>query len=246
MRNIRLILQYDGTKYNGWQKQGNTDRTIQGKLEQLLSKMTGEAIELIGSGRTDAGVHAKHQVANFHTVCTMSEHEMQEYIQQYLPQDIAVVEVKDVGERFHSRFNATKKQYEYRIYMGKQNPVFERQYCWHLKESLNVKAMKQASNYVIGEHDFKSFCGNKKMKKSTIRRIDTIEIIQEGQWLTLRFTGNGFLMHMVRILTGTLVEIGLGKRQAEEMKTILEQQERQKAGPLAPAQGLCLVNVSYR
>lgn len=245
MRNIRLIIRYDGTRYNGWQKQGNTDKTIQGKLEQLLSKMTGEEIEIAGSGRTDAGVHALAQVANFHTKCKMSVQEMEKYIQQYLPKDIAVTDIKEVAERFHSRLQATKKQYEYRIYVGKENPVFERNYCWHIEEPLNMDAMRRASQFLEGEHDFKSFCGNKKMKKSTIRRIDSIEIEQEGNSLILRYTGNGFLMNMVRILTGTLVEVGQGFKKPEEMTKILQGKSRELAGMMAPPQGLFLVRVWY-
>lgn len=245
MRNIRLIIRYDGTKYNGWQKQGNTEQTIQGKMEQLLTKMTGDPIELAGSGRTDAGVHALAQVANFHTHSSMTEKEMAEYMQEYLPKDIGIVEVKEVGERFHSRLNAVKKQYEYRIYTGQENPVFERKYCWHIQEPLNVEDIKKASESFIGQHDFKSFCGNKKMKKSTIRRIDEIQVIKDGNWLILRFTGNGFLMNMVRILTGTLVEVGQGKKEVQDMEKILLAKSREKAGMLAPAQGLFLVKVWY-
>lgn len=245
MRNIRLTLRYDGTKYNGWQKQGNTEKTIQGKLEQLLSKMTGEEVEIAGSGRTDAGVHALAQVANFHTNSVMTTKEMEAYIQQYLPKDIGVTEIKEVAERFHSRLQATKKQYEYRIYIGKENPVFERNYCWHLGERLDIEAMKKASKLLEGEHDFKSFCGNKKMKKSTIRNIHEIEIEQKGNWLLLRYTGNGFLMNMVRILTGTLVEVGKGIKKAEEMEDILKGKSRELAGMMAPSQGLFLVKVWY-
>ncbi|MBO8463282.1 MAG: tRNA pseudouridine(38-40) synthase TruA [Firmicutes bacterium] len=245
MRNIRLTIRYDGTKYNGWQRQGNTEKTIQGKLEQLLSKMTGEDIEIFGSGRTDAGVHALGQVANFHTSCSMTIQEMESYIQQYLPKDIAVTEVKEASPRFHSRLQAIKKQYEYRIYRGLENPVFERKYCWHIQESLNIDKMRKASQFLEGEHDFKSFCGNKKMKKSTIRKIESIEIIEDGNWLILRYTGNGFLMNMVRILTGTLIEVGQGVKRPEEMPEILQGKSRELAGMMAPAQGLFLVKVWY-
>ncbi len=245
MRNIRLTIRYDGTKYNGWQRQGNTEKTIQGKLEQLLSKMTGEDIEIFGSGRTDAGVHALGQVANFHTSCSMTIQEMESYIQQYLPKDIAVTEVKEASPRFHSRLQAIKKQYEYRIYRGLENPVFERKYCWHIQESLNIDNMRKASQFLEGEHDFKSFCGNKKMKKSTIRKIESIEIIEDGNWLILRYTGNGFLMNMVRILTGTLIEVGQGVKRPEEMPEILQGKSRELAGMMAPAQGLFLVKVWY-
>lgn len=245
MRNIRLTIRYDGTKYNGWQRQRNTEKTIQGKLEQLLSKMTGEDIEIFGSGRTDAGVHALGQVANFHTSCSMTIQEMESYIQQYLPKDIAVTEVKEASPRFHSRLQATKKQYEYRIYRGLENPVFERKYCWHIQESLNIDNMRKASQFLEGEHDFKSFCGNKKMKKSTIRKIESIEIIEDGNWLILRYMGNGFLMNMVRILTGTLIEVGQGVKRPEEMPEILQGKSRELAGMMAPAQGLFLVKVWY-
>lgn len=245
MRNIRLTIRYDGTKYNGWQRQGNTEKTIQGKLEQLLSKMTGEDIEIFGSGRTDAGVHALGQVANFHTSCSMTIQEMESYIQQYLPKDIAVTEAKEASPRFHSRLQAIKKQYEYRIYRGLENPVFERKYCWHIQESLNIDKMRKASQFLEGEHDFKSFCGNKKMKKSTIRKIESIEIIEDGNWLILRYTGNGFLMNMVRILTGTLIEVGQGVKRPEEMPEILQGKSRELAGMMAPAQGLFLVKVWY-
>lgn len=245
MRNIRLTIRYDGTKYNGWQRQGNTEKTIQGKLEQLLSKMTGEDIEIFGSGRTDAGVHALGQVANFHTSCSMTIQEMESYIQQYLPKDIAVTEVKEASPRFHSRLQAIKKQYEYRIYRGLENPVFERKYCWHIQESLNIDNMRKASQFLEGEHDFKSFCGNKKMKKSTIRKIESIEIIEDGNWLILRYMGNGFLMNMVRILTGTLIEVGQGVKRPEEMPEILQGKSRELAGMMAPAQGLFLVKVWY-
>ena len=245
MRNIRLTIRYDGTKYNGWQRQGNTEKTIQGKLEQLLSKMTGEDIEIFGSGRTDAGVHALGQVANFHTSCSMTIQEMESYIQQYLPKDIAATEVKEASPRFHSRLQAIKKQYEYRIYRGLENPVFERKYCWHIQESLNIDNMRKASQFLEGEHDFKSFCGNKKMKKSTIRKIESIEIIEDGNWLILRYTGNGFLMNMVRILTGTLIEVGQGVKRPEEMPEILQGKSRELAGMMAPAQGLFLVKVWY-
>lgn len=244
-RNIKITLKYDGTKYHGWQKQGNTEKTIQGKLEQLLSRMTEEEIEVQGSGRTDAGVHALWQVANFHTNTNMSLEEMKQYMQQYLPKDIGVLQVEEETLRFHSRLSAKKKQYEYRIYIGKENPVFERFYCWHIVEPIRIEEMKKASQFFLGEHDFKSFCGNPKMKKSTIRTIEEIQIEKKDNFLYLRFTGNGFLMNMVRILTGTLVEVGLGKRNYDEMEGILNEKKREIAGVLAPPQGLFLKKVWY-
>lgn len=245
MRNIKLIIRYDGTRYNGWQKQGNTENTIQGKLEQLLSKMTGEEIEISGSGRTDSGVHAIGQVANFRTNTSLSLEEIAAYMQQYLPKDIGIVKVEEEKERFHSRLNAKKKQYDYRIYLGKENPVFERNYIWHLGEELQIEEMEKAISYLEGTHDFKSFCGNKKMKKSTVRTVEKIRLTKQGNYVTLSFIGDGFLMNMVRILTGTLVEVGLGKKKAEEMPTILEAKRREVAGMMAPAQGLFLMKVWY-
>ena len=245
MRNIKITLRYDGTRYNGWQKQGNTENTIQGKLEQLLSRMTGEQIELAGSGRTDAGVHAIGQVANFKTNTTMSEEQIADYMQQYLPKDIGVLEVKEVSERFHSRLNARKKQYDYYIYLGKENPVFQRNYAWHLGKELNIAEMEKAMELLEGTHDFKSFCGNKKMKKSTIRTVERIQWKKEGDMLILSYIGDGFLMNMVRILTGTLIEVGLGQKNAEDMPAILERKNREYAGLMAPPQGLFLVKVWY-
>lgn len=244
-RNIKLILKYDGTKYHGWQKQGNTEKTIQGKLEQLLSRMTEETIEVQGSGRTDAGVHALEQVANFHTYTSMSVDSIKQYMQNYLPKDIGILQVEEETLRFHSRLSAKKKQYEYRIYIGKENPVFERAYCWHIDEPMMIEEMKKASKYFLGEHDFKSFCGNPKMKKSTVRIIEEIQIEKQDHMLYLRFTGNGFLMNMVRILTGTLVEVGIGKRNYHEMEDILNAKKREVAGVLAPSQGLFLKKVWY-
>ena len=201
MRNIRLRLQYEGTRYQGWQKQTSTDNTIQGKMETLLTKMCGEPIEISASGRTDAGVHARGQVANFHTESAMSVEEILEYCNRYLPEDIAVLSVEKVPDKFHSRLNAVQKTYLYRIEMGPKKDVFERKYCYGLGKQLSADRMKEAAACVLGEHDFKSFCGNKKMKKSTVRTISDITIEKEGTKLLIRYTGNGFLYHMVRILT---------------------------------------------
>lgn len=245
MRNIRMRLQYEGTRYQGWQRQGSTDNTIQGKLEALLSKMCGERVELTGSGRTDAGVHALGQVANFHTECSLSEEEMLSYINRYLPEDIAVTELCEVSPRFHSRLNARGKHYEYRIVNSGIRDVFRRRYALEVPERLDVDAMRRAARILLGEHDFKSFTSAKKSKKSTVRRIDEIRIDQEGSLLCVSLKGNGFLHHMIRILMGTLLEVGLGKRTPESMADILAAGDRAQAGPLLPAKGLVLVEVYY-
>ena len=243
--NYQLLLQYDGTKLNGWQKQGNTDNTIQGKLEEILKRTYGTEIEVCGSGRTDAGVHAFGQVANFHAPAVYSPEEIQKILNEYLSKDIRVLQVKIVEERFHARLSAKGKTYEYRIDNGRIANVFQRKYTMREELPLDLQAMKDASVYFLGTHDFKTFCANKKMKKSTVRTITSIRIEEKDGIVSIRYTGNGFLYNMVRILTGTLIEVGRGKRKPEEMKSVLEAMDRGAAGFTAPAQGLFLVEVSY-
>ncbi|MCM1569243.1 MAG: tRNA pseudouridine(38-40) synthase TruA [Roseburia sp.] len=249
MHNIRLVIQYEGTRYQGWQRQAASDNTIQGKLEQLLSRMCGEPIELMGSGRTDAGVHALGQVANFHTKSEMTPEEMRTYINSYLPEDIAVIEVAEAAPRFHSRLNAVGKCYRYLVQNGPVRDVFRRRYELEISEPLNVEAMRQAAQFMCGEHDFKAFTSAKKGKKQTVRRIDRIEITEnaDGQpgLISFTFQGNGFLYHMVRIMMGTLLEVGSKERSPENVKEVLRAGERARAGRLAPAKGLTLVKVFY-
>lgn len=245
MRNIRLLLQYEGTRYQGWQRQTSSDNTIQGKMETLLSKMCQEPIEISASGRTDAGVHAMGQVANFHTNSEMSTEEMLAYCNKYLPEDIAVVEVSEAAPRFHSRLNACGKCYCYRVINSDIPNVFWRRFAQEVPEKLDEDAMRRAAELLLGEHDFKSFTSAKKGKKSTVRRIDEISIVREGNLLSFTFVGNGFLHHMIRILMGTLLEVGMGKRTPESMNDILEACNREKAGPLVPAKGLTLMKVYY-
>ena len=241
----KLVLQYDGTKLNGWQKQGNTDNTIQGKLEAILEKMYGEYVEIHGSGRTDAGVHALGQVANFHASEQFSTEEIQNTLNEYLSKDIRVLDVETVDERFHARLTAKGKTYEYRIDNGKIANVFQRKYTMREENPLDLTAMKNAAVYLLGTHDFKTFCANKKMKKSTVRTITAVEIKENDGIVSIRYTGNGFLYNMVRILTGTLIEVGRGKRVPEDVKEIINAQDRGAAGFTAPAQGLFLVEVDY-
>ncbi|MBQ2804092.1 MAG: tRNA pseudouridine(38-40) synthase TruA [Lachnospiraceae bacterium] len=246
MRNIRMLLQYEGGRYQGWQKQTSTENTIQGKLEILLSKMCQEPIELSGSGRTDAGVHASGQVANFHTNNSMPVEEMLRYCNNYLPQDIAVIAMEEVAPRFHSRLNACKKRYSYRVINSEIPNVFWHRYAQEVPQELDVDAMKKAAEYLLGEHDFKSFTSTKKSKKSTIRRIDSITIERTDTLLTFTFVGNGFLHHMIRIIMGTLLEVGMGMRTPESMQEILNARTREAAGALAPAKGLTLEKVFYQ
>ena len=244
--NYKMIIQYDGTRYDGWQKQGNTDNTIQGKLEAILSKMAGMPIEVQGAGRTDAGVHALGQTANFHLPkgCVLTE-DIRDYLNEYLPEEIGILELEEVEERFHSRLNAREKVYRYRISTSSLKNVFERKYIYLLGEHLNVRAMEEAADELIGTHDFKSFCSNKRMKKSSIRKLNKIEITELEGELQITYTGEGFLYNMVRIMTGTLIEVGQGKRLPKEMQEILEGKDRALAGITAPARGLCLVEVLY-
>ncbi|MCI9306882.1 MAG: tRNA pseudouridine(38-40) synthase TruA [Lachnospiraceae bacterium] len=246
MRNIKLLIQYDGTRYNGWQSQEHTEQTIQGKLTKVLERMLGEEIDLQGSGRTDAGVHAAGQTANFRTRSEVSCEEILDYVNRYLPEDIAVSEVTEADLRFHSRLHACRKTYVYRIWNSAIPNVFERKYMYQVKEPLYVEQMRQAADLLEGTHDFRAFCANGRTKKSTVRTLEQIKIERRERELSLHFTGNGFLYHMVRILTGTLLEVGMGKRDPEEMTHILASLDRKEAGPMAPAQGLCLWNVVYR
>ena len=244
MRNIRLDICYDGTRYRGWQRLPGKDDTLQGKLETALSRILEEPIEISGSGRTDAGVHAKGQVANFHTESNMSAAEILANLRKYLPEDIGIYSCKDVSPRFHARLNAKEKTYRYRIWNSEAPCVFERRYVAVMPEALDVEVMKAAAGKLVGEHDFSAFCGNPKFKKSTVRYIRSIDIRREGGELVIEYTGNGFLHNMVRILTGTLVEVGRGERSGDSIPALFGG-KRADAGFLAPAQGLCLMEVYY-
>ena len=246
MGNYRIILQYEGTKYQGWQRQDSTDNTIQGKLEALLTKMCGEPVEIQGSGRTDAGVHAYGQVANFHGNTELSTEEIMEYMTRYLPEDIGVIKVEKVPERFHSRLNAKGKVYCYRVMTGNVPHVFDRRYVYEHPERLDVAAMKEAAAMLVGTHDFKSFTSTKRGKKSTVRTIESIDIALIGDEVRFTYKGDGFLYHMVRILTGTLLEVGEGKRPVTDILQIIEAKNRENAGFLAPAKGLALMEVIYK
>lgn len=245
MYNYKLTIQYDGTRYRGWQVQGNTDLTIQGKLEGVLSRLTGQPVELHGSGRTDAGVHALGQVANVKLPHPVEPSELLGELNRYLPADIGVIAAEPAPERFHARLNARSKTYRYRIWNSAIPNVLERSYLYVLPEPLDVAAMERAAADLVGTHNFRSFCGLKRFKKSTVRTITDIAITQDGAEVRLEFTGNGFLMRMVRILAGTLVEVGLGQREADSMPAVLAAQDRAAAGPALPAQGLALVRVEY-
>ena len=251
-KNYKMTICYDGSRYYGWEHQPDRD-TIQGKLENVLTRMCGEFIDVLGAGRTDAGVHARGMVANAVFDATDKERggrertpdEIRDYMNRYLPDDIAVKEVREASERFHARYKAVGKTYRYTCFDGPVKPVFDRKYYTALDQELDVEAMQEAAMYLEGKHDYKSFCGNSRMKKSTVRIVDTIQIQRRKGYVYLTFHGTGFLQNMVRIMAGTLIEVGLGRMQAEEVQDILEACDRKVAGPTAPAKGLCLIQVDY-
>lgn len=244
MRNLRLDICYDGTRYRGWQRLPGVDNTIQGKLEQTLSRILGEQIEISGSGRTDAGAHALGQVANFHCQSSMSAEQILSQLRRYLPEDIGIYSCRDVHERFHARLNAKTKTYRYRIWNSQEPCVFQRRFVTVLPDELDLSAIKTAAAHLLGEHDFSAFCGAKSKKKSTLRRVDEIIIRREAEQLLIDVTGNGFLYNMVRIMVGTLVEVGLHQRSADSIVSLFGA-ARQQAGVLMPSQGLCLMEVTY-
>ena len=245
MHNFKIVLQYDGTRYQGWQRQVSTDNTIQGKLEALLSKMCGTAVEIQGAGRTDAGVHAYGQVANFHMDTEKTADEIMDYMNQYLPEDISVISCEEKPERFHARLNAKGKVYCYHIWSSKKKPVFRRKYVHEVPGELDMTAMRRAADALLGTHDYQSFTSTKRGKKTTVRTVESIDIERTGEEIIFTFRGNGFLYHMVRIMMGTLIEVGLGIRKAEEIPFIINAKDRSKAGHLIPGKGLVLMEVTY-
>ena len=251
MNNYKLIIQYDGHKYNGWQKQGNTNNTIQSILEETISKYLSAfetpslPIELQGSGRTDAGVHADGQVANFKTNLEISMDDFLTKINDTLPKDIRILEVEKVEIPFHARLSATGKYYSYYIDNRDVASVFKRNYNLRVEAPLNLDAMRMAASFLEGEHDFLSFCSKSDLKKSTTRTIYDIKITSNNGIIRICFHGNGFLYNMVRILSGTLIEIGLGKMSPGYIIEILAQKDRALAGPTVSGNALFLDKVEY-
>lgn len=244
MKNYKFIIEYDGTKYSGWQKQGNTEKTIQGKLESILKKMTGKNIEIHGSGRTDAGVHAKGQVGNFKCETNLSCPQILNYLNEYLPNDVRVLTLEECDMRFHSRLNAVKKTYSYTFSFEKPD-VFRHKFMYYLPKKPDLKLMEKACDELLGIHNFHGFSSVKKTKKSTVRTLYSADIEANGNELKLIFCGNGFLYNMVRILAGTIYDIGIGKKNLSDIKKCFETCDRSFAGTTLPPHGLCLENVEY-
>lgn len=245
MRNLKMILEYDGTRYKGWQKQKKDVLTIQDKIETVLSKMTEEDIQVIGCGRTDSGVHAENYVANFHTNCDFTVDYMLDYLYEFLPEDIVVKSMKDTSERFHARYNSKTKTYVYRINTNKFRNVFNKKYCYHYNSNLNIEAMKEAASSLIGTHDFQSFTRLKSNSKSTIRAITYIDIRKNENIVEIEINGNSFLLNMVRIIVGTLLEVGKGNITPLDVEKMLEEKKRADSSLIVPAKGLCLKDIQY-
>jgi tRNA pseudouridine38-40 synthase len=245
MNNYKLTIEYDGARYLGWQRLGNSDKTIQGKIEHVLSQLTGEKIEMIGSGRTDAGTHARGQVANFKTAADLEIAEVLSTMNHQMPRDIVIKELSVVPERFHARYNASGKKYSYYVWNNPIPSAFERNYSFHYERKLDLALMEQACRKLVGKHDFIGFSSLKKTKKSTVRTIKELSIRTEGDLLHFTFVGDGFLYKMVRILMGTILEIGAGERDLATIDAIFDQKIRSSAGATVPAQGLFLDEVYY-
>ena len=244
MRNLRIEVCYDGTRYKGWQRLTVNDNTIQGKLETLLTRLLGEPIEISGSGRTDTGTHAMGQVASFHCNSQMPCDEILSGLRTYLPEDIGVYSCKDASPKFHARLNAKEKTYCYRLWNTENPCVFDRRYVYKDIREFDLDAMRKAAGYFVGTHDFSAFCANKHMKKSTVRAIRSFDIEREGDEIRFTVTGNGFLQHMVRIMVGTLLDVGVHTREPSDIEELFGK-ARAEAGPAVPACGLCLMEVTY-
>ena len=245
MKNIKLLIEYDGSRYNGWQRLKNNSNTIQGKIENIISMMVGEPVNLIASGRTDSGVHARGQVANFHCTTLLSNREISNYINGYLPEDIVVKDIEEVDGRFHSRYNCVQKKYSYYIYNGKLPCVFNRKYCLHLPEELDLIKISKAMELFMGTHDFIGFSSLKKTKKSTVRTIYCLEMNTSGKLISFDFIGDGFLYNMIRIIMGSILEIGMDKKQLIDIEHVFITGNREEAGYTVPPHGLFLEQVYY-
>ena len=244
-RNYRLTLCYDGTRYRGWQRQGNTDNTIQARIEEILSRLLDQPVEIAASGRTDAGVHARHQVCSFKAKTNYDNQFMLTELRKCLPEDIGALELTEAAPRFHARLNCREKTYVYRVWNSAEPNVFERKYLYAYPAPLDLDLMRRAGEGLVGEHDFSAFCSAKHMKKSAVRELRSIGIERLGGEVRLTYTGNGFLYNMVRILTGTLLEVGSGQRGIESVQDAMISLDRERAGFTAPAQGLILWDVRY-
>lgn len=245
MKKYKITIEYDGTKYKGWQRLKNTDKTIQEKIEQVLSKVIGHNIEIHGSGRTDSGVHAYGQVAHFEAKESLELDKLLFTCNQMLPQDIVFKKIENVDETFHARFSVQSKRYTYKIWNNEIPSALNRKYAYHVPQKLDLEKMKKAASFLIGKHDFSSFSAEKAKGKSMVREIYSIDITAINSEVSMDFFGEGFLYKMVRIITGTLIEVGLGQRNPDEIKEILLKKDRSNAGETVSSHGLYLMEVNY-
>ncbi len=244
-RNLKMILAYDGTAYAGFQRQAEPHRTIQGVLERELQKITGETVTVTGAGRTDAGVHARGQVVNFYTASALPEHTFQKALNGLLPRDMAILAVSQVDQSFHARFDAKSKTYSYRIYHGPVRPVFERHFVYFYKYDLEDEPMAEAAQLLVGTQDFRSFQAAGSAVAHTVRTVHWCQLSRSGPELRLSINADGFLYHMVRNIVGSLLLVGNGRMTPQDFRRLILARDRSKAGPTAPASGLCLEEVFY-
>lgn len=243
-KRVRLIVAYDGTNYHGWQVQKN-GITIESELNRCLTELLQEPIEVIGASRTDAGVHAMGNVAVFDTCSRMPAEKISYALNQRLPEDIRIQKSEEVDAEWHPRYCDSRKTYEYRIYRGEFPMPLKRLYALHIYYNVDLEKMREAAKYFVGEHDFKSFCQVGAQVKSTVRTVYDVSIIEEGADLVIRVTGGGFLYNMVRIMAGTLLEVGKGKIEPGQISEIIQAKDREAAGPTAPAHGLTLIKYEF-
>lgn len=245
IRNIKMVVAYEGTRYAGFQRQAGGVETIQGVLEAAIARITGSVVNVVGAGRTDAGVHALGQVVHFNSETRLGESQLLKALNAVLPRDIVIREVSEVPTEFHSRFSAISKTYSYRIWNDPVRPVFHREWLYHHKYSLDTAAMQEAAALLIGQHDFKSFQASGSSVKSTVRTVHFCELTADGPELLIRINADGFLYHMVRNIVGTLILVGTGRLSLSGFEAVLAACDRNAAGPTAPASGLCLEEVFY-
>lgn len=244
-RNLKLIISYEGTRYAGFQRQKN-GLTVQAVLEEAICKLTGETVKVIAAGRTDAGVHARGQVVNFHCQNRLPVAQIQKALNHFLPEDVLVMAVDDdVPPDFHARFSAKSKTYSYRVYHSEQRPVFERNFVYHYRFPLQIDRMREAAQILIGTKDFRSFQATGTAVKNTVKTIHFCQITQNNREIRIEINADGFLYHMVRNIAGTLILVGNERITIRDFQRILEAEDRSQAGPTAPAMGLCLEEVFY-
>lgn len=244
IRNIKLIIEYDGTNYSGWQRQSNAT-CIQEAIEKAIFKITSENVEVFGASRTDKGVHAKAFIANFHTESSIIGSKFKMAINSKLPDDITIINSEEVDLQFHSRYNSKGKTYSYTILNREQKPAILRNYVYHVSKNIDVRAMQEGAKFLIGEHDFQSFRNLGSSAKTTIRTVKDIEIVSENNFIKFYISADGFLYNMARIIVGTLLDVGTGKLLPSDVKLILDSKDRKKAGRAVPGKGLCLEEVFY-